>query len=403
MDGDGTIVFSGNEWIFDPDDLNNIDDDGNGFIDDFIGWDCSGYDGTDDNNPELPIQELTDNNFNWTHGTMVAGLLSAETDNSGGIASVSFGNDLISIKCSREEVGDNAVINDGFAGVTYAAKVGFYAGSFTIINCSWGSNIYSSYEQAVINIAHNQYGAVIVGASGNGDGFGNPLPEPFYPASYENVVSVTAVDENYSWCGWGNYHSSIDIAAPGVNIVSSILGENYSSASGTSFASPIVASCFGLLKSYYPDSSNLWLEQQILETADTTFLDNIDPEFDGLVGAGIIDIEAAIGHNLDNNYKLQITNYKLMECFPNPFNPKTTISYQLPTPSSVQLTVYNVNGQLVEQLVSSSSWQEAGNHRVGWDATNYPSGVYFVKLVAGGTSAGSIQGYTQTQKVMLLK
>jgi len=92
-----------------------------------------------------------------------------------------------------------------------------------------------------------------------------------------------------------------------------------------------------------------------------------------------------------------------MECFPNPFNPKTTISYQLPTPSSVQLTVYNVNGQLVEQLVSSSSWQEAGNHRVGWDATNYPSGVYFVKLVAGGTSAGSIQGYTQTQKVMLLK
>ena len=392
LDGDGTIVFSGSEWIFDPDDVNDIDDDGNGFVDDFIGWDCSGYDGADDNNPELPISDF---NTSWTHGTMVAGLLSAETNNSNGIASISFGNNVISVKCTRDNEGNEAVINDGYAGITYASKVGYFAdttNTFTIINCSWGSNTYSSYEQSVINVAHNLYGAVIVGAAGNGDGLGNELYEPFYPASYENVISTTAVDENINWCGWGNYHETIDIAAPGVNIISTAMGDSYLTASGTSFASPIVASCFGLLKSYYPDSSNIWLENRIIETADTSMY-YFDSDFEGLVGVGIVDIEKAIGNNLDINYEFQITNYELMSAFPNPFNPSTTISYAVETNGRLSLQIYNITGQLVETLVNEQV--EAGYHQVTWNAENQPSGLYFVRMAAGD--------YISTQKMLLLK
>ena len=98
---------------------------------------------------------------------------------------------------------------------------------------------------------------------------------------------------------------------------------------------------------------------------------------------------------LDNHYELEISNYELMQCYPNPFNPQTTISYQLPAPSSVFITIYNINGQLVEELVGSSTVQEAGSHFVVWNAGQHPSGIYFAKLQANS--------FTLTQKLSLLK
>ena len=87
-----------------------------------------------------------------------------------------------------------------------------------------------------------------------------------------------------------------------------------------------------------------------------------------------------------------------MPCYPNPFNPSTTISYTIPlveTNFNASLQIFNLQGKLVEELVGSGSMQEAGYHSVVWDASNYPSGVYFAKLVAGN--------YTQTQKLLLIK
>ncbi|MBC8214176.1 MAG: T9SS type A sorting domain-containing protein [Candidatus Marinimicrobia bacterium] len=98
---------------------------------------------------------------------------------------------------------------------------------------------------------------------------------------------------------------------------------------------------------------------------------------------------------LDNNYQSSIVNYQLLNAYPNPFNPSTTISYQLPAPSPVLLTIYNVKGQLVETLVNSSSMQEAGYHQITWIADNHSSGLYFVQMTAGD--------FTQTQKLLFLK
>ena len=87
--------------------------------------------------------------------------------------------------------------------------------------------------------------------------------------------------------------------------------------------------------------------------------------------------------------------FSLNNAYPNPFNPTTTINYELPTDANVTISVYNIMGQLVTELVSSGNIQVAGYHQVTWNADNQPSGLYFVRMTAGD--------YIGTQKVLLLK
>ena len=99
----------------------------------------------------------------------------------------------------------------------------------------------------------------------------------------------------------------------------------------------------------------------------------------------------------DIDDELEITNYQLLNAYPNPFNPVTVIGYELMINSKVDLSIYNINGQLVEDLVTSigSATISKGYHEIIWNASNYPSGVYFVKL--------QTENFKQTQKLILLK
>jgi hypothetical protein len=147
--------------------LDGFDADNNGYVDDLIGWDCSGLYGTDDADP-FPREEASATGT-WAHGTHVAGILGATTDNSVGISSTSYNAKIISVKCARDYQETEPGINDGYASITYAAKAGYYAGTFTIINNSWGGGNFSQSEDNVIQFAHNVLGAVILSSAGNGD------------------------------------------------------------------------------------------------------------------------------------------------------------------------------------------------------------------------------------------
>ncbi len=86
-------------------------------------------------------------------------------------------------------------------------------------------------------------------------------------------------------------------------------------------------------------------------------------------------------------------DYSLRQNYPNPFNPKTSIIFQLPQSSFVSINIYDINGKLIEKLISKDL--QAGSHNIQWDAVNYPSGIYFYKIIAGN--------FTDVKKMILVK
>ena len=99
------------------------------------------------------------------------------------------------------------------------------------------------------------------------------------------------------------------------------------------------------------------------------------------------------GNVVSNDNSIIPIKYSLFQNHPNPFNPITTITYQLPAPCSVLIAIYNIQGQLVEQLVDSR--EGLGYHEVVWDADNFASGIYLYKLTT--------DDFTSTKKLLLLK
>ncbi|MCS7053977.1 MAG: S8 family serine peptidase, partial [Ignavibacterium sp.] len=153
---------------------NGIDDDNNGFIDDIRGWDFGGLNGTPDNNP---MEDQPD------HGTHVAGIASAVTNNGIGVASIGFKCKIMAIKTTRNDMrgANGPYIIFGYEGIVYAANNGA-----KVINCSWGGGAYSIYGQEIINFAISR-GALVVCAAGNSNSI-----EPFYPAAYNGAFSVAS-------------------------------------------------------------------------------------------------------------------------------------------------------------------------------------------------------------------
>jgi len=202
----------------------------------------------------------------------------------------------MSVKVSAENQTGQPYITDGYSGILYAAKAGYEAQGFAVLNNSWGGLGYNQYEQTTINVAHDNYHAVIVAAAGNGDDDSwGELYSPHYPSSYDNVISVCPTGSGDSWNHWATYHETVDIAAPGEGIRSCIINNGYQSWSGSSMASPIVASTFGLAKSLNPAWNNIQLETMILATADPV-LYNVNQEnyLEGKLGSGRIDAEKVL-------------------------------------------------------------------------------------------------------------
>lgn len=267
---------------------NGIDDDGNEFPDDIRGWDFGGTDGTPDNDP------MEDDP---THGTYVAGLASAVSNNGIGVASIGYSCKIMPVKTSQKSLGNTNIIY-GLQGIYYAANNGA-----DVINCSWGGYSYSRALQEAIYYAVSLE-AVVVGAAGN-----NNRSDLFYPASYEGVISVGGSNPEDGIYSATNYGTAIDVLAPatgepGGNGMYGIWQYDISdpdpvryivNSNGTSLASPIVAGLAGLVIDRFPGYSPLQVAEQIRVNADDIY-DNVSSTYQYLLGKGRINAYKALNN-----------------------------------------------------------------------------------------------------------
>jgi len=244
---------------------NSIDDDGNGYIDDVRGWNfvSKNADPADDNG----------------HGTHVAGIAAAVTNNSVGVAGMCWYCKIMPIKFLKFD--GTGTDSDAALAIKYAAD-----NNASIISTSWGAYIEnSSLIGDALDYAYSK-NIVLVAAAGNENTY-----LPLYPASYDNVISVSALAYNSSAkADFSNFGYSIEVAAPGESVYSTYYRNGYTSLSGTSMATPYVSGLAGLILSKNPNFTNRDVMNIIRISADPV----VSPAY---IGAGKINASRALQIN----------------------------------------------------------------------------------------------------------
>ena len=254
---------------------NGIDDDGNGYIDDRNGWDFSDA-------PTLP------GSGDWTvrdndpedetgHGTHVSGIIAAKMNNRLGVAGIAPNCRLMPLRAGFKYGGGAYLQNDDLAAaIVYAADNGA-----RVINMSWGDTVRAFIIEDAVEYAHYR-GCVLVGAAGNSATAGS-----YYPAALKSVISVAGLGQENQLYDSSNFGATIDIAAPGEEVLSTALNGEYRKRDGTSMAAAHVSGVAALVLSANLNATNIEIQEKLIITAERLFITE-------LVGAGSLDAYAAL-------------------------------------------------------------------------------------------------------------
>ncbi|MBV9210925.1 MAG: S8 family serine peptidase [Acidobacteria bacterium] len=246
-----------------PDNIDPYHEDAE-FVDDQYGYDAT----TDSGDP------MDDNG----HGTHCAGIIGADGNNGVGIAGINWRVQIMPLKfISRNGSGSTG---DAIKAINYVINRRQAGVNVRIISASWGSTQKSKALEDVIRAA-NDAGILFVAAAGNASADADK--NPHYPASFDqpNVISVASVDRNDQLSSFSNYGAKrVHIAAPGSEILSTWLNNDFREASGTSMATPEVAGVAALILASNPDMTVAELKARLLKSVDKL------PSLDGKVSSG---------------------------------------------------------------------------------------------------------------------
>ena len=283
---------------------NGTDDDGNGFVDDVHGWNFVG----DNNN-------VTDDNG---HGTVTAGIIAAAVNNARGICGVNPAARIMPVKV-LDFVGEGGSIKT-MNGIFYAVNNGA-----RVINISIGGKTLSLAEQEAVDYAQRK-GVVVVVAAGNE---GIDLSD-YTPGGLKNVITVASTDDENNRTTFSNWGQAVDIAAPGVDIISlrakftdllavsgppdytrgkAVVGRDgkYYRVTGSSFSAPFVAGVASLILSQNPKLTGEEVKRMVLNSAD-----DIDhPGWDQFTGYGLLNAKRALSADPGYYTRVQISDFKM--------------------------------------------------------------------------------------------
>lgn len=342
-----------------PDD--GIDNDNNGKIDDTWGWNFA----YNDNNPV----------DDWGHGTHVAGIIAASGNNNQGVIGVAPEAKIMAIRTSG--YGGIAFDSAQAEGIMYAANNGA-----DVINCSWSGLGSSQAIKDAIDYAYSM--GVVVIASASND---NTDAKYYYPACFNNVITVAAVDYNNEHVIFTNFGNKIDVAAPGWDILSlratgAMLGgppegTKYLLMTGTSQAAPHVAGLAALILSLHP----AYTVEQVRQAIRASAVDILTPGFDPYSGYGCINVSNAV--NVNNPLESRITGPALGSIA----NGNVTITGIAKGSGFSNYTLeYGIgNEPTVWNLISQGN-TPVDNGQLGvLNTTNIPDGYYVFRLRATDT------------------
>ena len=359
---------------------NNIDDDGNGYIDDTRGWDFCRYGQTPDNDP------MDDNG----HGTHCSGTIAAVGNNGVGIVGVSWNAKIMPLKFLGSA--GTGYTSDAIPAIQYAIDNGA-----DIMSNSWGGGSYlQSLEDAIS--AANDAGILFVAAAGND--YANNDMSPHYPSSYDvpNVVAVAATDHNDLKASFSNYGlTSVDLGAPGVNTYSTIPGDSYGYKSGTSMATPHVAGAAALVLAQNSSLSVAELKAKIL--------DSVDP-IDSLAGKTVTGGRLNVYNCFDPNPQPELS---VAATSPAKVNNGTTFTVEavisntgIETATGVNATITLPTGLTTSEPMTKiiGDIESASPASVSWVVNADNEGTHNILVTASATNADEANDTTTTEAVI---
>lgn len=312
----------------------------------------------------LPGYDFINNDADATddngHGTAVAGLIGAATNNGIGMAGVSWNSMILPVKAlGADGNGSYSAISNA---IIWAADRGA-----RVINLSLGGTAASTTLQNAVNYAWNR-NCVVIAAAGNS---GNDIPQ--YPGACNNVVAVSATNSSDVRPSWSNFGSYVDISAPGVNVLTLQGANSYSNWNGTSFSSPITAGVVALMASANSSLNNAALVNTLLANADDIGTAGYDVYYgNGRVNANRA-VQAALGAVLVDTTAPSVS-------ITSPANGSTvagTINVNLSSSDNVGVTRTElfINGSLFGSSTSAAA-------SFSWNTTAFADGVYSLEARA---------------------